>query len=370
MSTTELDRHNGTAKILKSPDTPHIWGLKVEDRLQKQLKNIKPDNSVLLLRGDVIYEDAVLHGLKDSSNTLLVLDNGERLGANVSNAYSDIANAWLRNETEPPKDLTTATPDQIGSAYNSTLRKRKTPKAFPVTRDNASNIERQLYNASYKGVTDLVTKYLWPVPAYYATKVCARIGLSPNMVTSIGAVLMLAALWLFAEGHFGWGLLAGWVMTFLDTVDGKLARVTQTSSQWGGIFDHGIDLLHPPFWYIAWGLGLDNAGYPMPDWLMDSLWIMFITYVVGRLCEGYFIRRFGFHLHVWRSIDSFFRLIVARRNPNMIILTLAWVAGRADIGLLLVVIWTAAAVPVHLIQIAQAQMYRSAGKPVTSWLSS
>ena len=44
-------------------------------------------------------------------------------------------------------------------------------------------------------------------------------------------------------------------MTFLDTVDGKLARTTLTSSKWGDIFDHGIDLVHPPFWYVAWGAG-------------------------------------------------------------------------------------------------------------------
>ena len=32
-------------------------------------------------------------------------------------------------------------------------------------------------------------------------------------------------------------------MTFLDTVDGKLARCTIASSKLGNIFDHGIDLV-------------------------------------------------------------------------------------------------------------------------------
>ena len=45
-------------------------------------------------------------------------------------------------------------------------------------------------------------------------------------------------------------------MTFLDTVDGKLARVTVTSTKLGNVFDHGIDLVHPPLWYLAWGIGL------------------------------------------------------------------------------------------------------------------
>ena len=43
-----------------------------------------------------------------------------------------------------------------------------------------------------------------------------------------------------------------------------------------------------------------------------------------RLIEGLFMRRFGgMHIHVWRPIDSQFRLITARRNPNMVILVAA-----------------------------------------------
>jgi phosphatidylglycerophosphate synthase len=42
----------------------------------------------------------------------------------------------------------------------------------------------------------------------------------------------------------------------LDTVDGKLARVTVTSGRFGHCFDHIIDLIHPPVWYILWGRGL------------------------------------------------------------------------------------------------------------------
>src|SRR3546814_1645470 len=69
---------------------------------------------------------------------------------------------------------------------------------------------------------------------------------------------------------------------------------------------------------------------------------MLAGYGLGRLCEGYFIRRFGFSIFVWRRFDSLSRLITARRNPNMILLGLGWLAGRPDIGLLAVVLWTLA----------------------------
>ena len=47
-------------------------------------------------------------------------------------------------------------------------------------------------------------------------------------------------------------MAAGLVFMVLDTVDGKLARCTITSSGWGNVFDHGVDLIHPPFWWWAW----------------------------------------------------------------------------------------------------------------------
>ena len=50
-----------------------------------------------------------------------------------------------------------------------------------------------------------------------------------------------------------------------------------------------------------------------------------------------FMRRFGrMHIHVWRPIDSRFRLITARRNPNMVLLVGALLFGRPDVGIELV----------------------------------
>jgi phosphatidylglycerophosphate synthase len=73
-------------------------------------------------------------------------------------------------------------------------------------------------------------------------------------------VLVVIAGVLFARGEFAWGLDAGWIMTFLDTVDGKLARVTVTSTKLGNVFDHGIDLIHPSA--VVPGLGDGTALSP------------------------------------------------------------------------------------------------------------
>lgn len=353
-----------------------LYGMTPAARLHKQLENnnisnriedetdLPADGYVLLLRGDVVYDNAVLQGLLQSPGAL-VAEGGEHLAASSPAAAFQETRRWLRGEIAAPENRAVLTPAEAGGAYNHMLRKREPAACHIVTPRGLRQVEWKLFRTSYKGVTDIITKYVWPIPAFHATRACAALGLSPNMVTTVGAVLMFAAMWCFWEGYYGLGLLSGWVMTFLDTVDGKLARVTLTSSKWGNIFDHGIDLLHPPFWYIAWGVGLAVS----PVWLVPGLWAMFVFYVLGRLAEGYFMRRFGMHIHVWRRFDSFFRLILARRNPNMAALTLCWLFGRPDIGLLFVVIWTIATFFVHIVQIAQAELGRAQGKDVTSWLS-
>src|SRR3546814_14208451 len=80
------------------------------------------------------------------------------------------------------------------------------------------------------------------------------------MVTLASLLLVGAAFYWFAAGQYAIGLVAAWLMTFLDTVDGKLERVTVTHTKFGNVFDHGIDLVPPPFWYWAWMIGLQATG--------------------------------------------------------------------------------------------------------------
>src|SRR4029453_3372733 len=106
-------------------------------------------------------------------------------------------------------------------------------------------------------------------------------------------VLAVAAALLFARGAFALGLLSAWAMTFLDTVDGKLARVTLTSSRMGDVMDPGLDLIHPPFWWWAWGIGL-GAGHGFATAIVVG------GYLAGRALEGAFLARFGFETHSGR----------------------------------------------------------------------
>ncbi|MGE4281449.1 MAG: CDP-alcohol phosphatidyltransferase family protein [Magnetospirillum sp.] len=328
--------------------------------------------SCLMMRADWVIDPALIGLLAKEEGTILAIRIDGRLiplAAHVAGA--DVAATALAiMDSHPwPDHLRLIEHDPAAPfLYLAILRKRLKPVVMPLTAETVAAVERATFAGAYKGVTDLVTKYVWPAPARWATRWCARAGLSPNAVTLASLVLVFAAMALFAEGWFLAGLVAAWIMTFLDTVDGKLARVTLTSTRFGNVFDHGIDMIHPPFWWLAWHWGCLDAGVSYP-WPETTLAATFAGYVVLRLLEGAFILRHGFQMHVWRRFDSLFRLVVARRNPNLIILTTFTLLGQPGWGLLAVAVWTVVSIVIHIGQLIQAERAVRGSGPLSSWLA-
>jgi phosphatidylglycerophosphate synthase len=319
---------------------------------------LEPDERVAVLRADRILDERLVRALVAAPDTWLVHATLGPLGAQVAARDAAAAVAALRGGSEPPAQLRRVTPEALVPAWRADLRKAEPAWACDARSENADQIEGRIFGASYKGVTDLVTKWLWPVPARAATRWCAERGISPNTVTGVSWLLALAVIPLFAKGWYGAGLVLAWLMTFLDTVDGKLARVTLTSSRVGDVLDHGLDLLHPPFWYLAWAYGL-----PAPHPIATS--IVVAGYVVGRALEGIFLARFRIEAHAWRPIDALFRTITARRNPNLILLSVGAAGGRPDLGLVMVALWTTVSLAFHTARLAQAFAAERRGEPVT-----
>ncbi|MGI9493929.1 MAG: CDP-alcohol phosphatidyltransferase family protein [Geminicoccaceae bacterium] len=363
-----------------------IWGLTTEERLRRITKTLNVSavlkdgearpatESIVLIRADYAIEDRLVTALVNHEpGFVLVVEEDDGRSTIAAAAHVDVADAdavaqLLRTpQVDRTKSdtlgLTPLSPIELGTDYNARLRKREIPYVLEVGPQSIQVIENRIFAGSYKGITDFVTKYCWPLPARWVTRQAVRFGWTPNMVTGMSLMLVFVTLWLFMQGHFLTGLAVGWFMTFLDTVDGKLARVTLTSSPWGNVFDHGIDLIHPPFWYWAWWYGLhqtvpEAASLPYLD---AALMVVIIGYVVGRLEEGVFIKAFGIQIHIWRPIDSFFRLITARRNPNLAILMVAALFGAPGIGFLLVAVWTIFSLLFHAMRIIQAFIRKSDG---------
>lgn len=374
MSATEVPQRQ-LSGVIVGHSTLRVWALPSELRLQRQLTRVGAvdDSSatqrLVLLRADWVYDDALVRGLARSEDDVaLVAGDGAVVAIGMAAPAARATNAAaLLADGQAPAESRRVTAAQLADGYNDALRKREPPYLMPLNEADLPAIERRIFAGSYKGVTDLVTLYAWPAPARWVTRVCANNGITPNQVTSASLVLVFAAMWLFWTGHFGWGMLAAWVMTFLDTVDGKLARVTLQSSPWGNVFDHSIDLIHPPFWWWAWIVGLPAAGFAY-EHASVALTVIVAGYVLQRIEEGVFMACFKMDMHVWQRFDSRLRLITARRNPNLLILSASLLVGRPDVGISVVALWTAMCLVLHALRIVQAAFARRHG-PLRSWLA-
>ena len=329
----------------------------------------EPGRAALVSSLAYAWDPAWLKAMRSRPGAVLTL-GGKPVMAHIP-ADRDASSAAAAVEGGKDLDGYELLASETAELSNAELRKRDRPFVLPLDPNDPEPVERAAYDASYKGVTDVLTLYLWRKPAFYLTRWAAQAGLTPNVVTLVGAILCALAFVLFWRGHYWAGVLSGFVFMVLDTVDGKLARCTGASSKWGNVFDHGIDLVHPPFWWWAWEHGLAAYGKPLsPIYATMVLWAIIGGYVLQRLIEGVFMRRFGgMHIHVWQKIDSQFRLITARRNPNMVILVAALLFGRPDSGLVLVAWWTIISLIFHAVRYAQASEAAARGKPIASWLA-
>ncbi len=373
-----------------SHDCPvKIWGLTSAERIKRVLKEsvilrtadelstLQENDFVLILRGDYLFDDRLIKYLVVTPNIVVHLSDRQQevvvaahVPAHLARQALDVVEAKILSDSL--SGVAIETPTSIAVSFQAELLKFEPPFVLPITESKKQDLERRLFDWSYKGITDLVTKWAWPHPARWVVGQCVRLQIKPNHVTLVGFFLVILAGLFFTYGQYGLGLLAGWLMTFLDTVDGKLARVTVTSSKFGHYFDHIIDLVHPPIWYMLWGLGLTASQLSNLGFSLSILFYLIIAgYVAGRLVEGAFqwILSGKFGIFCWRPVDSYFRLITARRNPNMIVLTVSFFIGRPELGLLAVTFWTVATSVFLVGRLLLAGHVRIKQGRIRSWLS-
>lgn len=229
-------------------------------------------------------------------------------------------------------------------AFVAKLRRSLPFYLFSVT--NAAerkSVEKFLFWSNYKGSTDFFTKYVYPPLVWAMVPALARARIHPNTVTIVSIVLTILAVPLFATGHFWWGFACAYGMSVLDSVDGKLARLTFTDSAIGNVLDHGLDIVHPPFWYFGWAIGL-LGGWALTDFsqaLWQAAWAMLALYVLDRLILAVYRAKFKRGLHTHAAMDAFVRTFISRRNINLPLFTVAYALGLGPQAFYFIVFWQA-----------------------------
>ena len=327
------------------------------DRLRRVIA--RADAPLLLLDATTLADPRLAATLAGRTQSTAVLPRERDDDAAVLYLMPDpgIVDAAL---TAGPKDLAALTRLLVQAERVSMLKEeefqgfvRRLRRTLPwhlfkvESRERAARLERFLFWSNYKGSTDLFTRYVYPPLVWLMVRPLARWHIHPNWVTLVSIILALGAIPCWATGHMIVGFVMAYAMSVLDSVDGKLARLTFTDSRLGNFMDHGLDMVHPPFWYLSWAYGL---GFGPEGWhsaLARAAIAIFVLYVIDRLVLKIYPRVFKRAFHTHSRMDGVVRSFIARRNISLPLFTVGYLIGLGREAFYLIVAWQAATVLYH-----------------------
>lgn len=330
----------------------------VRDRLQRFLEEAKGE-AVIALPADAVIDGRVVEHLVVGPDKAFAFQYGEGHEASAIMRFIEPMPDSLAPDATSLADIAAAALDSGRAVrlaedqfdtYVSKLRRDLPPYLLRVhdaaTRHKA---ERFLFWSNYKGSTDFMTKYVYPPLVWLLVRPLARRRIPPNWVTSVGIVATFASVPFCAAGAWVPGLALAYLMSVLDSVDGKLARFTFTSSKQGDVLDHGTDIVHPPIWYFAWAWGL-SGGDPFSPIFTASVWIAGL-YILDRIMEVLFKSCTGRSIHAYTPLDVRMRTFVSRRNVNLPIFTVGLLLGVGEQAFYLIAVWQGLTALFHLTRV-------------------
>jgi phosphatidylglycerophosphate synthase len=324
------------------------------ERLQRALRDANGE-ALLAFAGDSVVDDRLFDHLAwwPGGSVAFISDEGPESAAAMR------LEAPLREAGEDEVDLLDIATAAIESgdvkrlqvddfeSYIRKLRRLLAPFLFRVRdQPTAAKVERFLFQSNYKGSTDFLTKWVYPPIVWRLLKPLTARRVHPNWVTGLGILLCFGAVPFFAAGMWWPGMIMAYAMSVLDSVDGKLARVTFTSTPQGDVLDHGTDIIHPPFWYWGWALGL-AGGDPYSPVFQASLWLT-VFYILDRVMEMLFKSCTGQSIHGYTPLDVRMRTFVSRRNVNLAVFTVALAVGMGTPAFYLIAAWQAVTLLFHV----------------------
>jgi phosphatidylglycerophosphate synthase len=343
-----------------------LFGLTLVERARRALARLAPAPTVIVSTEAGAAGDRLLRDLAGSTGPVLVLDGRDvvdpRVIAHLAAGAAPRAVALpegARLALVRAEDLALAAGaadvdavvDRLRAAgrvadfdaqglpgFVVNLRREVPAYGYRLTDEAArARCARAMFRANYKGSTDFLTKWVYPPLVWRLTRWAGDARLHPNLVTVAGIVLAFAAVPLFAMGAWVPGLACAYAMSVLDSVDGKLARLTLTDSPLGNLLDHGLDIVHPPLWYFAWAWALSGQGAASAI-VLAGVWLC-VVYVLDRLILMVAKARFKRGLHAMTPLDGAVRTVIARRNVNLVIMTVGLALGHGATAFVVVLAW-------------------------------
>lgn len=340
---------------------PLRWEQQASSRHEHLTRTIQMASGepVLALAADAVSDTRLLQYLAQQSGSLVV-HGGEgnartailRLeGTTLAGATPEAGIAELAEQSIQQGTCRSISLAEVPT-YIKKLRRDFPAYLFRIPDDpGRAQAEHFLFWSNYKGSTDFFTKYVYPPLVWRMVRPLARWRVHPNVVTIISVLLTFAAVPLYANEYWLAGFLCSYGMSVLDSVDGKLARLTFTASRVGNFLDHGTDLIHPPLWYFGWAWALGN-GDPSSTIFQATIG-MTVFYILDRIVTRVFTARVGRSLYSCTPFDTQMRTFISRRNINLPLFTIGVTLGIPLFTFAIIIIWQVITFAYHVTRLVQ-----------------
>jgi phosphatidylglycerophosphate synthase len=201
------------------------------------------------------------------------------------------------------------------------------------------SLDHLLYHRTFKGVIDTIARHGYYHLVRWITRQLSRTTLSPNLFTALSILAIWAAVPCIALGQLGAGVLLAWVGVILDSVDGKLARLTLHLSEAMGVLEHLSATPGLGLWYLALGWHCSGGDLWGGTPLALATWALVGAFVLDKLVSTAFKQRHRRELFDYRPLDAAFHLIAARRNVSLLQLSVGVLLDQPHIALVSMAAW-------------------------------
>ena len=309
---------------------------------------------VAVLEGDAVYDDRVLDRLWEAGPGVSIRGDGVAalyLAPEHGRQLARVAGPW--NALEEGLQLVPL--DDIGE-YVPELRLTMAPVVRRLTDSGQlRQVDGLLYRRTFKGVIDAVALYGYYHLVRWITRLLSRTRLAPNLFTVLSILAVWGAVPCFALGHLGWGTALAWAGVLLDSVDGKLARLTLHLSDAMGRVEHIAAMPGLGLWLLALGWHLTGGDLLQPSPMSVACWVLLGTFLADKATSGVFRSLVGRELFDYRPVDAAFHLVAARRNIHLPL-------GAARAAYLAMAAWMAATLAFHLVRFARVLLADGAAR--------
>jgi phosphatidylglycerophosphate synthase len=249
------------------------------------------------------------------------------------------------------KKIETGEIDTVDAAtvddYIVSMRRHVRPVCFPMPGEqNRTLAERVILDSAQNGTLDLPAYVHGPIETAIISLLC-KTRITPNQITIVGFVIGCSATVAFVTGRIGFGIIAALIFGIVDGLDGKQSRVKIETTE-RGKWEHHLDDLIEYSWWTAIAFQLWRSG------LFPNVFYFFTLLIGSHLLDHFARRRAkmakGRLLDDVAPFDRAFRLIGARRNVYVWILTCGFFLHAFPQSYGVICGWAAVSAAVHLVR--------------------